>query len=89
MEQLASLRRDNEIMTKKIQEQELRAKKRAAALATGGIKSSDDQQPESRDSPGQLVVQKKSAVVQRPGSRGNPLAPINPKRLAPQVSEYI
>lgn len=81
MEQLASLRRDNEILTKKQLEHDLKAKKKAAAIGSG------DKGVDDHDLPAVSTKTEKRGTLQRPGSRGNPLAPINPRNLAPQVAE--
>lgn len=73
-EQVASLRRDFETTTRKLQEHENRAKKKLEDKEKGMISS------ESRD-----VDQgpRKNGLVPRPGSRGNPLAPIKSNALVP------
>lgn len=83
-EQLASLRRDYELATKRLADYELRKNKRL------GVKgSTEDQEPNSdsrdgRPSSGRAALNS----IGRPGSRGNPLAPIRETRLIVAKSKY-
>lgn len=74
-EQLASLRRDFEVSSKKLLEFELRQKKQ---LVSGKI----EEQPLSVDSREVAIAKRPGAPAVRPGSRSNPLAPINERGLA-------
>lgn len=73
-EQLASLRRDFENASKKVLDYENRQKRKLQ-------QKEDGQLSDSRDNVG--TVKKASPVVPRPGSRGNPLAPIKSTALVP------
>lgn len=76
-EQMASLRRDFDNAVKKLQDYEARQKRKLQ-------NKEDGQLSESRDN---ISSKKGAAVVPRPGSRGNPLAPIKSNALVPMKLE--
>lgn len=83
-EQLASLRRDYEVATKKLNEYELRQKKKDAAKASGDDRDLPSDSRDGQPPTGRLAIRGPG----RPGSRGNPLAPINENRVVPVRAEY-